>query len=106
MTETMKSRSLARLQALEAVAEAVARFRDGGFTMRDRDALVAAHNALCRIPDDSAPAEMVEVAVWEYPDGEIRQARAGSNMDRHYQAVTPWTRLGIVRLLLVKGDEA
>jgi len=107
---------MTRLQALVAVAAKVRTWcasrpdLDGdGATLHDTQALFDAIAALDDLP--AAPArgqvvEVVEVAVWEYPDGEILQARAGSNIDRHYQAVTPWTRLGIVRLLLVKGDEA
>jgi hypothetical protein len=105
MTETTESKRLARLQALETVAEA-ARIMIQRQQI-PRSETVAVRNALAALDDlPAAPArgEVVEVAVWEYPDGEILQARAGSNMDRHYQAVTPWTRLGIVRLLLVKGE--
>jgi len=102
-----------RLQALEAVATRVRiwcatrpELNKGFDTLHDTQALFDAIQALDALPDDPAPAEVVEVAVWEYQDGEIHQARAGSNMDRHYHTIKPWTRLGTVRLSLVKGDGA
>jgi hypothetical protein len=67
---------------------------------------IAVLDALPAAPARGEVGEVVEVAVWEFPDGEIRQARAGSNLDRHYHAIKSWTRLGTVRLPLVKGDEA
>ena len=103
----------ARLAALEAVAEAAANYRKA--RLNDHPDMIVTskrsqlYNALDALPADPAPAEVVEVmevAVWEYQDGEIRQTRAGSNMDRHYHAAKPWTRLGTVRLPLVKGDGA
>ncbi len=116
MTETTKSKRLARLQALEALAAKVRIWcasRPGwngdSETLRGTQALFDAIAALDALPADPARGEVVEVvevAVWEYQDGEIHQARAGSNMDRHYHTIKPWTRLGIVRLLLVKGDKS
>lgn len=61
MTETTKSKSLARLQALEAVAEAARTMEECGF---GTPALVMALRALDALPADPAPArgEREEVA--------------------------------------------
>jgi hypothetical protein len=105
-----------RLAALEALAEKAAALHQAmlapigsppaGYLRRARKKLEDAFSALNALPAAPAPAEVVKVAVWEYPDGEIRQARAGSHMDRHYHAIKPWTRLGTVRLPIMKGDGA
>ena len=56
MTETTKSKSLARLRALEAVAEAARTMEECGF---GTPALVMALRALDALPADPAPAEKV-----------------------------------------------
>ena len=59
-----------------------------------RDLLAAALSALAASP----AGETVEVAVWEYADGDIRLVRAGSPIDEDgFRALT---RLGTVRFPL------
>lgn len=101
MTETTKSKILARLQALEAVAEAARTMEECGF---GTPALVMALRALDALPADPAPArgEREEVAVWEYPDGRITHVRPGSDLEEIYRQSQYWTRLGTARLPLVK----
>jgi hypothetical protein len=97
---------MSRVEALEKVVSETRSMLYGAPGAFERvSAALAALDALPAAPEP-ARGEVVEVAVWEYPDGEIRQARAGSNMDRHYHAVKPWTRLGTTRLPLVKGGGA
>jgi hypothetical protein len=97
---------------LEAVAEAV---RVWSCTRNGTEAnhaavlrILARLAALDALPADPAPArgEMVEVAVWEHPDGRITHGRPGSDLEEIYRQSQYWTRLGTARLPLVKGDGA
>ena len=98
---------MTRMDALEAVAEAareITRWPDGlvdGGAIVDRDAVAAlwrALDALDALP--ATPGEMVEFSAWEHEDGMIAWYRAGSRHD--LIEMSGWTRLGTVRLPLVK----
>ena len=99
-----------RLQALEALAEAAKELRRRGIM---DEPLTEATNRLCEalddlhaLPADPAPAQEVEVAVWEEGGtGRVLTVRAGSDIDKHY-AEASFQRLGTVRLPLVKGDKS
>jgi hypothetical protein len=58
--------------------------------------------ALDALPADPAPAQEVEVAVWEGMTGLIEYVKAGSIRDQQEIFGPLWTRLGTVRLPLVK----
>ena len=82
-----------RVKLLEAVAEAVTAMQfDGHYiTPEVCDALAA----LDALPADPAPAEVVEVAVWENLNGDYFFIKPGrDNMG------FGWTRLGTTRLPL------
>jgi len=88
-----------RLQALEAVAEAARTYvKKRGMSPTWPD-LIAAVQSLDALPADPAPAEVVELAVWEGMTGDYCFIKPGRD-----QMGYGWTRLGTVRLLLVKGD--
>lgn len=55
-------------------------------------------------PADPEPArgEVVELAMWQGPHGNVVYAVPGTVADRDDDR--PWTRLGTTRLPLVKGD--
>jgi hypothetical protein len=87
-----------RQKALEAVA-AAARLdaRRSGISGQLAERLAA----LDALPPDPATAgEVVEVAVWEYPDGDIWLVRRGACGD---DWPGKWTRIGTVRLPLTEG---
>lgn len=95
---------MTRLQALEAVAEAARTYvakRGMSPTWPD---LIAAVAALDALPADPAPAEVVEVAIWESVTGAIEHVRAGTTRDQQDSFGVLWQRLGTTRLPLVKGD--
>lgn len=110
MTETTKSKRLARLQALEAVAEAARTYvaKHGmSPTWPDLIAAVAALDALPADPEP-APAEVVEVAVWVEtgPGSEYRLVPPDSRMNETFSRAGGYRRLGTTRLPLVKRDGA
>jgi hypothetical protein len=112
MTETTKSKSLARLQALEAVATRVRIWcasrpeLDGyGATLHDTQSLFNALAALDALPADPVPAGVVEVALF----GTARGGRCLADPSSGFASgllMDGWRRLGTVRLPLVKGDGA
>jgi hypothetical protein len=93
-----------RQKALEAVAEAAREHKAAwpGPDLPDaRIKLHAAITALDALPPDPATAgEVVEVAVWEYPDGDIWLVRRGACGD---DWPGKWTRIGTTRLPLTEG---
>lgn len=102
-----------RLQALEAVATRVRiwcatrpELNKGFDTFHDTQALFDAIQALDALPDDPAPAEVVEVAVWEGMTGLIEHVKAGSIRDQQEAFGPLWRRVGTTRLPLVLGDGA
>lgn len=100
---------MTRMEALEAVVKAARAWQQTNMHIephsdeeceayeRFEDAL----HALDALPPDPATAgEVVEVAVWEYPDGDIRLVRRGARGD---DWPGKWTRIGTVRLPLTEG---
>jgi hypothetical protein len=92
---------MTRLQALEAVAEAALDVsRLWGRGLSDIGGLRRALAALDALPADPAPAQEVEVAVWEERGtGRVLTVRAGSDIDKDYAEMS-LDRLGTVRLPL------
>jgi hypothetical protein len=95
---------MTRLEALEAVAEAVRKCRAGDVRWSYVMQTLAALDALPAAPAQ-AQGEAVEVAVWEDPtDGDIQLARIGGGMDRNRLQYPGWTRLGAT-LLPIRAAE-
>lgn len=104
---------MTRMEALEAVAEAAEILAHSAGVIRGRtpeDADIYTHelehirhlmamlSTLDALP--ASPGEMVEFSAWEHEDGMIAWYRAGSRHD--LIEMSGWTRLGTVRLPLVK----
>lgn len=99
---------MTRMEALEAVAEAAMAWWEAGASPSVEHAravaLRQALHALDALPA-SPPGEVVEVAVWKWPNGIVALATVGSDEDERWGEHDCW-RLGTVRLALVKeaGD--
>jgi hypothetical protein len=89
-----------RQKALEAVAEAARACIDPRILrLAPLRVALAALDALP--PDPATAGEVVEVAVWRTPRGEVFHHVAGSVAD--CKNPETWTRLGTVRLPLTEG---
>jgi hypothetical protein len=97
---------MTRMEALEAVAEAAEHYREARMNDDPEMAVTSKRSqmyaALDALPADPAPAQEVEVAVWEGMTGLIEYVKAGSIRDQQEIFGPLWTRLGTVRLPLVK----
>lgn len=95
---------MSRTELLEQLAEKATRWRrtrvgpNTQFWDSVTDDMIAAIDALDALP--ATPGEMVEFSAWEHEDGMIAWYRAGSRHD--LIEMSGWTRLGTVRLPLVK----
>ena len=95
---------MTRVEALEAVADAVATLRRSAIgPARDRAhaAMIRAHDALRALPAAPEPArgKVVELAVWVMDNGFHSFAAPGSHSDNS-RVREGWTRLGTVTLPL------